>query len=233
MVSKTDSNFTTSDYYKAKIKLVDDKVEFSDVEKVDLTIAVKAKAETAQFMEDVREKTKQVKINEVYDVQFDIVPKGEKNELKGRVDIAQQADTKNRNKRVYPSHVLEDAVTDAESRLPLMMDSQHRVDLYGNSVTDLREICAVIHEIEYNKDKGAVSLPNISFVETQAGKDMTALLEAGTKLQVSQRGYGTSRFERDKDTGEMIEYVEYIRFQGFDFVPNGDASVTVGRFCHD
>ena len=81
------------------------------------------------------------------------------------------------------------------------------------------------NRLEFNEENGTVSLPEIEFVETQAGKDLMALLESGAKLQVSQRGNGTSYPVVDPPTNETYHKVDFLRITGFDMVPGGAASV--------
>ena len=99
-----------------------------------------------------------------------------KKKRKGKVTTAQKADMKNENGRVYPKAVLKEAVEQATTRItengPLLMDSQHRMNGQGESVNDIRETVALIKSISFNEADGTVSLPEIEFIETQAGKDL-------------------------------------------------------------
>ena len=185
------------------------------------------------------ENIKQSEFNETVDATVELKPlteaeaqQGQKR--KGSVQIAQKANSKNKNNRSYPTAVLKEAVEVAQQQIDefggLMMDSRHRIDDKGNNLTDLRETVAIIKQIEFNEESGTVSLPEIEFVATQAGKDIMALLESGAKLQVSQRANGTSHEVWDPHTNESYQEINWLRFVGFDFVPGGRASVAEADF---
>ena len=217
-------------------------VIFSNITEVEFEMVVKAKNEMRQIEEKAKESTKLKEFSDTYDATFELSEmsyhgkdgKMKKKKRKGKVEMAQRADVKNGNKRIYTSEALKDAVESAKEQIvdkksPLLMDSQHRVDSNGKPISDLREMVATINTIEFDEDSGVVSLDDISFIENQAGEDILALLDAGAKLEVSQRGYGTSKIEKDDD-GDTVEIVEFVRFRGFDFVPSGDASVSGAEF---
>ena len=236
-----DTGEVTREYYQANVALAENNnVIFSDVQKVEIQAAITAKNEMAQLAEsNPSENIVKTEFNEKVDAKIELQPlteaeaqQGQKR--KGSVQTAQKADTKNKNKRVYPKAVLKEAVEVAQQQIDafggLMMDSQHRTDGNGNNLTDLRETVAVIKQIEFNEETGAVSLPEIEFVETQAGKDIIALLESGAKLQVSQRAHGTSHEVWDAESNESYQKINWLRILGFDFVPGGAASVAEAHF---
>ena len=213
-------NYGEQKHYRADVSIgSDDKVTFSNVTEVGMEVVFKAKNELAKLeaMSIIETKEFDEKLEATVSV----------NEKEASVDIAQKADIINGNGRIYSKDVLESAVEAAQKQIeeygPLLMDSQHRIGSYGQPVSDLREMVAVIHSIEFDNTEGVVSLPKITFVENTAGTDILKLLEAGAKLQVSQRAYGTSVTE--KVDGESVEVIKFLRFRGFDLVPGGEASV--------
>lgn len=236
-----DTGEVTREYYQANVALAENnQVIFSDVQKVEIQAAITAKNEMTQLAESNQsENIVKTEFNETVDAEIKLKPlteaeaqQGQKR--KGSVQTAQKADTKNKNKRVYPKAVLKEAVELAQQQIGefggLMMDSQHRTDDKGNNLTDLRETVAVIKQITFNEETGAVELPEIEFVNTQAGKDIMALLESGAKLQVSQRAHGTSHEVWDAESNESYQKINWLRIIGFDFVPGGAASVAEAHF---
>ena len=236
-----DSGEVTRDYYQANVALGENsQVLLTDVQKVEIQAAVTAKNEMAELAKSNQsENIVKTEFNETVDATVRLQPlteaeaqQGQKR--KGSVQTAQKADEKNKNNRVYPKAVLKEAVANAQQRIDqfgaLMMDSQHRTDDKGNNLTDLRETVAVVKRIEFNEETGAVSLPEIEFVNTQAGKDLMALLESGAKLQVSQRAHGTSHEVWDAESNESYQKINWLQIIGFDFVPGGAASVAEAHF---
>ena len=141
----------------------------------------------------------------------------------GYVEIAQKADVRNRNNRIYPKEVLSDAVERFKRRIretgAAAMETMHREERF------IGDVCALIHDVTFNESTGIVSLPKIEFVDTQSGKDVMTLLDAGLEFQVSQRGYGFSHEEIDPVTGMKVQIMDWLQIDGFDLVWNGDASV--------
>ena len=214
-------------YYRANVSENESgDIMFSNIEEVDIDLAITAKNE----MRVLQESTKEVKHKDLNETSESKITVNEAR--KGSVQIAQIADKKNLNDRIYPKGVLKEAVDSAAKHIkengPLFMDSHHRET--PNNATPLREMVALINDITFNEDTGVVALPEITFLENQAGKDILALLKEGASLQVSQRGYGTSHVETNEDTGEVTEYIDFLRIQGFDYVPPGDAAVPEADF---
>ena len=226
-------------YIEAKVTQGDnDAVLFTDVKEVEAKVAITAKNEMQQLLESCHpDNIKMTDFDETVDATVELEPQNEAmkgRKRKGRVMTAQKADSKNENGRVYPQSVLKEAVEHAQAQINeyngLLMDSRHRVDEKGNNLTDLRETVAVVKEIAFDEQTGVVSLPEIEFVDTQAGKDLAALLESGVKLQISQRGHGTSHTVIDPTTNESYQKVDFLRITGIDFVPGGAASVKDAHF---
>ena len=223
-------------YFQADVSLGEnDKVMFSNLTEVEIKAAVTAKNEMLKLEEsDSSENKKLTEFNETVAVEVELeqlseAQKGKKKRT-GKVSTAQQADMKNENGRVYPAAVLKEAVADVQENLPLLMDSQHRINAAGESETNLRETVALVKSIEFNEQTGTVSLPEIEFVETQAGKDLMELLDSGAKLNVSQRGIGSSHTVINPQTGATHEEIDFLRIKGIDFVPRGQSGVKDAQF---
>lgn len=230
---KYDGNGYTHECYRFDLEFSDtDGITFTNPEQVVYDVQVKAKNEYQALQESLATaKGAQTRFDEVLDTTVTLTEAktGATQTRTASVAIAQRADTVNNNKRYYAGSVLQEAVTAAQARIAdkgyLLMDSQHRPVPEGAS-TPLRETVALIKSVEYDAANGVVTLPDIQFVETQAGKDILALLEGGATLQVSQNGYGASHQVYDQDLGTQIEHVDYLRFDGWDFVPSGKAGVS-------
>lgn len=234
-VPRYDGNGYTRECYRFDLEFSDtDGITFTNPEQVVYDVQVKAKAEYQALEESLQGAAgAKTDLSEVLDAKVTLAPlpeakTGTSSKRTASVEIAQRADTVNRNKRYYAGSVLSEAVTAAQERIrtqgALLMDSQHRPVPEGASVA-LRETVALIKSVEYDAAAGVVKLPDIQFVETQAGKDILALLEAGATLQVSQNGYGASHQVYDQDLGTQIEHVDFLRIDGWDLVPSGKAGV--------
>ena len=234
-VPRYDGNGYTRECYRFDLEFSDtDGITFTNPEQVVYDVQVKAKAEYQALAESLQDSPgAKTNLSEVLDAKVTLAPlpeakTGTSSKRTASVEIAQRADTVNRNKRYYAGSVLSEAVTAAQERIrtqgALLMDSQHRPVPEGASVP-LRETVALINAVEYDAAAGVVKLPDIQFVETQAGKDILALLEAGATLQVSQNGYGASHQVYDQDLGTQIEHVDFLRIDGWDLVPSGKAGV--------
>lgn len=231
-------------YYIANWELNDKGViEFSDVEEVEAKVVVTVIAEMKNEEIEVKRKVNESRnikpINEIVRTDIAISEEviNEKTVKKGYVKVAQKAGVLNKNKRMYSEEVLSKAVEDAKQRIveqgPLFVDWKHRTKKTDNgqlvSERDLRETVALIHDLNYHKEDGTVSLDDIRFVETQAGNDIVALLEGGAKLDMSQRADGSSVVVKN-DSGEVRENVTSLFIDGWDFLPTGKASVSEAKF---
>lgn len=224
-------------YYQAGWK-IDGKgaVTFSDIKQVIPQVALKVITEQEELVKKVRAGTKTRELNETFITSIEITADEEagasgKAVYKGSVAIAQRADVVNRNRRVYTAKALEEAVGVVQEKIkdhgPLLMDYAHRKEIVGGKEVnkrDLRETVALINEVKWDPKSKTVSLPDITFVDTQAGKDIVALITAGAKPQVSQRASGTARVIKGED-GELLEEVDKLFIDSWDLIPPGKASV--------
>lgn len=146
---------------------------------------------------------------------------------KGKVRVAQKADTRNNNGRIYPEKVLSEAISELKSRLskgPVPLYRGHRTNKDGKNENDLNEIIGLLHDVNFHPEDKTVSLDDIRFVETQAGKDVIALAEAQMPFQVSQRGMGKSHLVKH-DNNIVSEIVDSLTIDGWDVLRDGRASV--------
>ncbi|MEW6171144.1 MAG: ChaB family protein, partial [Candidatus Omnitrophota bacterium] len=165
--------------------------------------------ETLRFKVDI--------LNEVVD------KKGEMVEVKAKIDVVQKAGVINENNRIYPIEVLKPEVNRLNEIAKwggVVMCANHP-DNESNSFSG-RDVVAKINEIIIS-DNGIVSIPSLTFVGTQAGKDYIALAKAGVMLETSQRAMGTSTTK--KVNGKPVEFVESLQISGFDLFPFGQVSV--------
>ncbi len=234
IVSNNSDNPTT--YYKVEWEMdKDGKVEFSDVKTVEPKLVMEALDKQEGVVEAVREATNTQALNEVFltEITLDEVADGAgSTKVVGRVAVAQKSDTINGNNRRYGKNVLKKAVNEVQQHIantgPLLMDYKHRTKTKdGKEVNerDLRGTVAVINEVNWNEKDGTVSLDNIEFVDTVAGKDIRALLEKKVKLQVSQRAAGVAEIMKDESTGKVYQDIVSLKIEGWDLTPPGGASV--------
>jgi len=223
-------------YYQSSWKKdKDGDIIFSDVKTVKAEVVVKKVNEQQEVMEAVRDATGTVSLNEIFITPISLSEKtvdGVKR-IVGTAQIVQRADIINGNKRRYKKSVLKEAITNLQERMqktgPLLMDYKHRTKktASGTEVNDrdLRETVAVIRDLKWHEADGTVSLDEIEFVDTQAGKDIQALVDKNVRLQVSQRASGAVEVMKNESTGEVFQDVTALRIDGWDFVPPGEASV--------
>ena len=214
-------------YYLYDIAFEDGSVSWSNQREVEVEAALKAKPVMERRLSETVEPP-QTAVIDVSDAQV-VVNEAEGDTQYASVEIAQKADIRNRNNRIYPKDVLKDAVERLQTRIrltgPVPMETMHRDEHC------LGDVCAIIHEVYFNESTGVVSLPKIEMVGTQSGKDVMTLLDAGLEFQVSQRGLGLSHEEIDPQTGLRVQIMDWLEIQGWDMVWNGDASVEDAAFA--
>ena len=204
-------------YFSAKVEFADGVAEISDVVEVEFKIVISAKNEMRQLEQQLVENKPEVKqFSELFDTTCELLEAKHGKMRRAKVKVAQKANEINSNNRYYSKKVLEAAVLEAKEKLPLLMDSKHRME------TELTETTSVIHDISINS-VGEVELGNIEFLENGPGRLIHELMEKGVKLQVSQRGYGSSHI--GEINGKSVEIVDVIYFKGFDFTAPSEASV--------
>ena len=200
---------------------------FSNVKAVTVEAVVKIKNENEELKDE--SPNRRTLLNEDIETGLfleEITTGSGKKQYKGKVKVAQKADERNGNGRVYPEKVLQEAVAKVKEKIkisPIPMYRGHRVK-DGKNINDLDEIVAVINDVNYHTEDKTVSLDDITFVETDAGKDIIALAEANLALQVSQNGDGKSHLVKNED-GNISEIVDSLNIDGWDILRTGKASV--------
>jgi hypothetical protein len=137
--------------------------------------------------------------------------------------IAQEADKKNKNNRIYPKKVLQSALDALRPKLKkkeVFAMSDHPNWMEGPKIS---RIAAVINEAYLNSDNKVVIKG--TFLDNEAANEVKALLKAGVKVGVSARGYGD--YDIDEKKKAMI-FKEGYEIEGWDFVvyPAANAKVT-------
>ncbi len=213
-------------------------VVFSNVKEVKAEVVVKAIGEQKGLLEAIRERTGTKSFDETIRTPITLIDinegTGKDPVYVAKVKIAQRADVQNNNRRVYPEKVLHEAVTNLQSRMsktgPRPMEECHNIETDGNGVTrnqrQLTRTASLIHELGWNDKEKTVSLDDIRFIGTDAGKNMLALIEGGYQPEVSQRAHGTSKFVKDESTGTAKEIVTSLFLDSWDWVPAGEAGVS-------
>ena len=206
-------------YYLYDVTFEDGTVKWSNQREVEIEAALKAKPVMERRMNEVVDPPQDL----VVDVSDFEIAFEDDSKVYASVAIAQKADVKNKNNRIYPKDVLEDAVVRLKDRItltgPIAMETMHRDARY------IGDVCAVIHEVAFNLQTGIVTLPKIELLETTSGKNVQVLLDVVPAFQVSQRGLGISHEEIDPNTGLRVQIMDWLEIQGWDMVWNGDASV--------
>ena len=231
------SDERTSHYYQAAWSENDNgEIEFDDIEEVDFEIAIVKVNECKELVEEVRNATNMVELNETFltNVVLNEVEVNGKEVLQGRVPIAQRADIRNGNGRRYRSEALERAVNEAKEIIKkygaLRMEGAHYLTPTGKNDNQIVRTAALIKDVNWHNDTKTVSLDNIEIVEElEQGKAIKALVKRGYRPQVSQRAVGSSDTIKEDD-GTLTEDVYYVKFQGWDFLPGGEASVSDASF---
>ena len=229
IVSKQDEGRRKPIYYSADWDLDDDdNVVFSNVKEVKLDAVMKVKNEALETFESIMNESKSVILNELITTDimlYEAVDKNGKAYKRGRVKKANVANEQNANGREYPTKVLDESTKNINERIEKYgaqhMDSQHRVK-DGKNHRDVRETVALMDGISFDGKQIGIEF---ALVETEAGKDFTALIDGGARFQVSQRATGKSHLEK-LDDGKVKEVVDTLNIESFDFVPAGTASVS-------
>ena len=208
-------------YFMAKLVEKDGQIQWGEGKEIEFTVVPQMKNEMAEMIKFVE--SAPPPSDQFVEVSDATIEYNESTQT-AIVNIAQRAETINRNNRSYPADVLKRAVTEAQQYIET--HGSLPIETLHGDVRDINSVCAVIKKIEFDESTGVVSLPEVKILsETTSGKNVLAILKAGEKLQLSQRGLGTAHTETDESTGKEYQKMDYITFQGFDLVWNGEASV--------
>jgi len=125
-------------------------------------------------------------ITEMYD-DFEILTEGKGKNMKIK-GVFMQAETKNRNGRVYPLDVLQKEVARYNKEL---VESKRAFGELGHPDGPTVNLDRVSHMIEELVPEGNNIIGKAKILDTPNGKIVKELLNAGAKLGVSSRGMGT------------------------------------------
>ena len=125
-------------------------------------------------------------ITEMYD-DFEILTEGKDKDMKIK-GVFMQAETKNRNGRVYPLNVLQKEVARYNKEL---VESKRAFGELGHPEGPTVNLDRVSHMIEELVPEGNNIIGKAKILDTPNGKIVKELLNAGAKLGVSSRGMGT------------------------------------------
>ena len=125
-------------------------------------------------------------ITEMYD-DFEILTEGKGKDMKIK-GVFMQAETKNRNGRVYPLDVLQKEVNRYNKEL---VETKRAFGELGHPEGPTVNLDRVSHMIEELVPEGNNIIGKAKILDTPNGKIVKELLNAGAKLGVSSRGMGT------------------------------------------
>ena len=126
-------------------------------------------------------------ITEMYD-DFQILTEGKNGKDMKIQGVFMQAETKNRNGRVYPFGVLEKEVNRYNKEL---VEKKRAFGELGHPDGPTVKLDRVSHLIEELVPEGKNIIGKAKILDTPNGKIVKELLNAGAKLGVSSRGMGT------------------------------------------
>jgi hypothetical protein len=139
------------------------------------------------------------------------------------------ADVVNANGRRYPSHVLQDAIREAQSHLHESLgqgrlgvvtgEAEHPSDKGGRP----RFLETIVRwtGLTFDEDAKKVDVRG-RILETSQGKDAIAIMEGGVLPGLSLRGYGRATIIEEND--REIEEVTKLTITGFDLLSPGEQS---------
>jgi len=180
-------------------------------------------------MNEELEKEKDLQEHEVADILFDdftyTEAKGEDGVKRMRVvACVQEADKINKNNRIYPRDVLEDAVADLKARIAkkrVFGQTDHPMLSSGR----LSESSHITTDVYWEDGTNRLIAEHL-ILNTPSGEILKEIVRAGGRPGMSSRGRGTSVTK--KIGGREVEEIQKgFRFDGFDFVIN--PSVTTAR----
>ena len=127
-------------------------------------------------------------ITEMYD-DFQVLEEGTGSKKEMKIQgVFMQAETKNRNGRIYPAEVLQKEVKRYSKEL---VEKKRAFGELGHPEGPTVNLDRVSHIIEELKPDGNNIIGKAKILDTPNGKIVKELLNAGAKLGVSSRGMGT------------------------------------------
>ncbi len=136
-----------------------------------------------------------------------------------------RCDYPNGNNRIYPRDVMQTAIDNlkpkvAAGRVRMMVDHP----MWDAS---MRSVGAIVTEIS-DVDASGYAYYKAQIVDTAAGKDLKAIVDAGGKLGVSTRGYGVAAYDQEyKPFAGKFDVIQAgYELKTFDFVDDPSVSDT-------
>lgn len=136
-----------------------------------------------------------------------------------------RCDYPNGNNRIYPKEVMQKAI---EALRPKVEAGRVRM-MVDHPMWDasMRSVGAIVTEIS-DVDAAGYAYYKAQIVDTAAGKDLKAIVDAGGKLGVSTRGYGSAAYDQDYPpfAGKFDVIQAGYELRTFDFVDDPSVSDT-------
>ena len=133
-----------------------------------------------------------------------IVEKKENGEKNYRIEgVFAQADTKNRNGRIYPREVMEQAVEKYNTEQVMTKRSVGELNHPEGPTVNLDKVSHLITELKF---EGSNVMGRASILNTPNGMVVKGLLDGGVQLGVSTRGMGSLR----NQNGVMVVKDDFV-----------------------
>jgi len=129
--------------------------------------------------------------------------------------VVQEADTVNRNKRIYPKAVLEAAVKKLEKKMPHRAFGE--VD-HPEWRGHLKDTSHLITKLWWNPKNDKQLMGEMLVMNTPAGQVLQEIVRAGGRPGFSSRGRGRSKMVKKRGYGEVEVVEPGFQFDAFDFV---------------
>jgi hypothetical protein len=143
--------------------------------------------------------------------------------------IAQRAEVRNRNNRVYPRHVMEREIGKLQERIKAGDSVFASADHPSDGVARISDAAAIWRNVEMQPDGAVVAEADL--LDTHPGKNLQAIFRAGGRVGISARGFGTTH--KRQHNGEEADIVDdSYSLKSFDLVLDqsvADATATVAR----
>jgi hypothetical protein len=139
--------------------------------------------------------------------------------------IFSEAGTLNENDRIYPQEILEREV-DKFQQFIQENRAYGALDHPDSSIIELSNACWLIKELQW---QGNQVLGKAEVLNTQKGKDLKAILEAGGSVGTSSRAFGSTR--RNNENHEIVN--EDLQLITYDCVANPSVTKAILTESYD
>lgn len=116
------------------------------------------------------------------------------------------ADVKNANKRIYPKHILSEAINVHSKKF---LETNSAVGELNHPTENMSQIDfnAVSHRFVSIKEEGNVFITKALILNTIKGKQVKNLHEGGVRLGISSRAFGNTKMKEDTTIVESLYIV--------------------------